>query len=292
MDVNVNGVRMMVRERGEGDGQTLLLVHGFPLDSRMWREQLSGLARYTRVIAPDLRGHGLSDASQRPSSMDQHADDLAALLDRLDVKKAIVAGLSMGGYVTLALWRRHPERVAGIALVDTRAEPDTPAGKANRDVTAAWVREAGAGLLADEMMPKLLAPQSLADERITTQLREMIQSQPVEGLIGALGAMRDRIDSAATLATITVPTLVIVGDADAITPPADAAAMAARIPRRAVGRDPPCGTLEPVGEPSRGESGLGGIDGESRGHLTGSGKPVRPLITLSRTEGEAHGQCL
>ena len=103
--------------------------------------------------------------------MEQHADDLAALLDHLGVKKAIVAGLSMGGYVTLAFWRRHPERVAGLALVDTRAEPDTPTGKASRDVTAGRVREAGPRVLVDEMMPKLLAPQNLADERITAPLR-------------------------------------------------------------------------------------------------------------------------
>lgn len=230
MYVTINGIRMKVRERGAAGAQTLLLVHGFPLDSRMWREQLSGLAGRARVIAPDLRGHGLSDAPQGPYSMEQHSDDLAALLDHLGVERAIVAGLSMGGYVTLAFWRRHPERVAGLALVDTRAEPDTPAGKANRDVTAGRVQETGPRMLVDDMMPKLLAPQNLADERIAAPLREMILGQPIAGLTGALQALRDRADSTPTLPTITVPTAVIVGEADAITPPADAAAMAAQIP--------------------------------------------------------------
>ena len=249
LEVNVNGVRVMVRERGEVEGHTLLLVHGFPLDSRMWREQLIALANHARVVAPDLRGHGLSDAPQGPYSMDQHADDLAALLDHLGVKRAIVAGLSMGGYVAFAFWRRHPERVAGIALVDTRAEPDTPAGKANRDAIAARVREAGPRVLAEEMLPKLLAPQSLADEKIPVQLREMILSQPVDGLIGALGALRDRFDSTPTLPTITVPTLVIVGEADAITPPADAASMAAQIPGAQLVVIPQAGHLSPMENP-------------------------------------------
>ncbi len=249
MDVTVNGVRMMVRERGEAGGQTLLLVHGFPLDSRMWCEQLSGLAGRVRVIAPDLRGHGLSEAPHEPYSMEQHADDLAALLDHLDVKKAIVAGLSMGGYVTFAFWRRHPERVAGLALVDTRAEPDTPGGKASRDVAAGRVRETGPHVLVDEMMPRLLAPQNLADEKITAPLREMILSQPIAGLTGALRALRDRIDSTPTLATIAVPTAVIVGEADAITPPADAAGMAAQIPRAQLFVIPQAGHLSPMENP-------------------------------------------
>lgn len=249
MYVTVNGIRMMVRKRGATGGQTLLLVHGFPLDSRMWREQLSGLAGRARVIAPDLRGHGLSDAPQEPYSMEQHADNLAALLDHLDVEKAIVAGLSMGGYVTFAFWRRHPERVAGLALVDTRAEPDTPAGKASRDVTAARVREAGPRMLVDEMMPKLIAPQNLAGERITAPLREMILGQPVAGLTGALRALRDRVDSTPTLPTITVPTAVIVGEADTITPPADAAVMAAQIPGAQLVVIPRAGHLSPMENP-------------------------------------------
>lgn len=249
MYVTVNGMRMMVRERGGAGGQTLLLVHGFPLDSRMWCEQLSGLAGRARILAPDLRGHGLSDAPQGPYSMEQHADDLAALLDHLGVKKAMVAGLSMGGYVTFALWRRHPRRVAGLALVDTRAEPDTPAGKASRDVTAARVRETGPRVLADEMMPKLLAPQNLADERITAPLREMILGQPITGLTGALHALRDRADSTPTLSTITVPTAVIVGAADAITPPADATAMAAQIRGAQLVVIPGAGHLSPLENP-------------------------------------------
>jgi len=259
MNITLNGVRLMVREQGEAGGQTLLLIHGFPLDSRMWREQLTGLAGRARVIAPDLRGHGLSDAPEEPYSMEQHADDLAALLDRLGVKKAIVAGLSMGGYVTLAFWRRHPERVAGLALVDTRAEPDTPAGKANRDVTAGRVRDAGPRVLVDELMPKLLAPPNLADERITAPLREMILSQPIAGVTAALRALRDRADSTPTLSTITVPTVVIVGEADAITPPADAAGMAAQIPGAQLVVIPRAGHLSPMENPHAVNEALKGL---------------------------------
>lgn len=249
MDVSVNGVRMTVRERSEVDRPALLLVHGFPLDNRMWDAQLEGLAGQARIIAPDLRGHGLSDAPPGPYSMDQHADDLAALLDQLGASKAIVAGLSMGGYVVLAFWRRHPERVAGIVLLDTRAEADTPASKAGRDVTASRVREAGVGVLADEMMPKLLAPQNLADEQITAPLREMILRQPVEGVVGALGALRDRADGTSTLPTITVPTLVIVGEEDAITPLADAERMAVQIRGAQLVIIPQAGHMSPMENP-------------------------------------------
>ena len=230
MELVVNDIRMAYQAKGDAEPKALLLVHGFPLDSGMWEAQLAGLADQAFVIAPDLRGHGKSDALTGPYSMDQHADDLAALLDQLLVQKAVIAGLSMGGYVALAFWRRYPQRVAGLALVDTRANADTQDARAGRTATAERVRERGVSVLAEEMMPRLLSPENLGNEQIAGRLREIILRQPAEGMIGALTAMRDREDSTATLPAINVPTVVIVGEHDVITPPEVAVALAKEIP--------------------------------------------------------------
>ena len=203
----------------------------------------------TRVISPDLRGHGRSQVVPGPFTMEQHADDLAALLDHLKVRQTVVAGLSMGGYVAFAFWRRYPERVRGLILADTRAEPDGAAAQAGRDAAMVTVQQTGAAAYADEMLPRLLAPASLADVKIVGAARKMMAEQPVEGIVGALGGLRDRADSRPTLPTITVPTLVIAGEADAITPPADAQAMAAAIPGARFVVIPKAGHLSPLENP-------------------------------------------
>ena len=129
MFAQVNGLRLAYGDRGREHETTLLLVHGFPLDRRLWAAQVGAFADMTRVITPDLRGHGKSEIVPGPFTMEQHADDLAALLDHLKIRRAVVAGLSMGGYVAFAFWRRHPERVQGLILADTRAEPDSAAAQ-------------------------------------------------------------------------------------------------------------------------------------------------------------------
>ena len=249
MFAQVNGLRLAYGDRGREHERVLLLVHGFPLDRRLWAAQAGALATMTRVITPDLRGHGKSEIVPGPFTMDQHADDLAALLDHLKIRRAVVAGLSMGGYVAFAFWRRHPERVQGLILADTRAEPDSAAAQAGRDAAMVRVQQTGAAAYADEMLPRLLAPASQADVKIVGAARKMMAEQPVEGIVGALGGLRDRADSRATLPTITVPTLVIAGDADVITPPADAQAMAAAIPGARLAVIPRAGHLSPLENP-------------------------------------------
>ena len=160
-------IRMAYGDRGRGrEKRALLLVHGFPLDRRLWAAQVGAFVNMTRVITPDLRGHGKSEIVPGPFTMEQHADDLAALLDHLKVQRVVVAGLSMGGYVTFAFWRRYPERVQGMILADTRAEPDSVAARAGRDAAMIKVQQTGAAAYADEMLPRLLAPASLADVTI------------------------------------------------------------------------------------------------------------------------------
>ncbi len=166
MEAVINGVRLAYQANGDAAQPPLVLVHGFPLDSGMWEAQLAGLADRAYVVAPDLRGHGRSEAPAGPYSMEQHADDLAGLLDFLGIRRAVIAGLSMGGYVTLAFWRRHRERVAGLALLDSRAGADTPDGRAGRTATIERVRQRGVEVLAEEMMPRLLSHENLADEQL------------------------------------------------------------------------------------------------------------------------------
>ena len=230
MEAMVNGARLAYRVAGRPDRPALMLAHGFPLDNGMWEGQLSGLADRCFVIAPDLRGHGQSDVPTGSYSMEQHADDLAGLMDALRIEKAIVAGLSMGGYVALAFWKRHGARASGLALIDTRANADTTEAKSTRNATIDRVRQHGVAILADEMMPRLLAPEHLGDTQVAKSLRDIIVRQPVEGMAVALAAMRDRPDATGVLPTITAPALVMVGEADAVTPLAVAEAMQAAIP--------------------------------------------------------------
>lgn len=249
MEAVVNGSRMAFDDVGPRNGPCLVLVHGFPLDRRMWQAQLEGLSRLARVVAPDLRGHGESELGEVPVTMDSHADDLAALMDYLDIKQAVIAGLSMGGYVTFAMWRRHPERVAGMVLIDTRAEADTPAGRENREKGIAVVRAEGSRAIAEDMMPKLLAPSSRGQEWLSRTLWEMMTRQPVEGVVGALQALRDRPDNALLLPHITAPVLVIVGELDVITPPEFSQAMAGGIPGARLVTIPGAGHMSPMEDP-------------------------------------------
>lgn len=249
MYTNVNGVRLAYSDRGRRHKTALLLIHGFPLDHRLWEAQLRGLSGLVRVIAPDLRGCGSSEMPAGPYSVEQHSDDLAALLDHLGVGRAVVAGLSMGGYVAFAFWRRHPERVQALVLLDTRAEPDSPQAQAARDAAAARAQQIGVVAFAKEMLPRLLAPDSLARPRIVERALSIMAAQPLEGIVRALGALRDRPDSRPTLPTITVPTLVLTGEADVLTPPTDAAAMVAAIPGARQFIVPRAGHLSPLENP-------------------------------------------
>jgi 3-oxoadipate enol-lactonase len=249
MEVDLSGTRLACYDRGRRHSPALLLIHGFPLDRRMWKAQIDGLSRRVRVVAPDLRGQGTSADTSGTHGMELYADDLAALLDSLEIRQAIVVGLSMGGYVAFAFWRRHPERVQGLALLDTRADPDSPQAQANRDLAIARLEQIGAGAYADEMLPRLLAPANFSNARIAGRARQIMASQPVRGTIAALRALRDRPDSRPTLATIKAPVLVIAGEDDALTPPAVAREMAAGIPNARVGIVPHAGHLSPLENP-------------------------------------------
>ena len=249
MEITVNGVSMAYRTAGRPGQPVLVLIHGFPLDSAMWDAQLEALAQHCFVVAPDLRGHGKSEAPPGPYSIDRHADDVAALMDALGVREAVIGGLSMGGYVALAFWRRHRGKVGGLALIDTRANADTPEGRAARDATIARVRERGVGILAEEMAPRLLASENQGETEVARTLRAMIERQPVEGMAAALLAMRDRPDASLSLTTVNVPAVVIVGEEDAITPVVVAQELARRLPDARLSIVPRAGHMAPMEAP-------------------------------------------
>ncbi|HEY6948387.1 MAG TPA: alpha/beta fold hydrolase [Gemmatimonadales bacterium] len=224
--LTVNGVNLAVDARG--DGPAILFIHGYPLDHTIWSPQLEALDGWRR-IAPDLRGMGQSDAPDLGYSMATYASDLAALLDTLGVERVVLCGLSMGGYVAFEFLRRWRARVSGLVLIATRAGPDTAEGKHARDAAAAQAREGGAGLIADAMLPKMLAPG--APEALVAQVRALMAATPVPGIVGALGAMRDRLDSTPLLPTLAgLPALVIAGGSDQLMPGSEMSAMAAAIP--------------------------------------------------------------
>jgi 3-oxoadipate enol-lactonase len=247
--ITVNGVSLALETRGEGPA--VLFVHGYPLDRTIWRAQLDGLDGYRR-IAPDLRGMGESDAPDLGYGMAIYADDLAALLDAMGVDEVVLCGLSMGGYVLFEFLRRWRQRVRALILMDTRAEADGVEARRARDAAAATARESGAAAIADAMLPKMLAAD--AAERapeVVDRIRRMMAATPVAGIIGALSAMRDRHDSTGLLPTLAgLPTLVIVGEEDAMTPPEGARRMAAAIPGARLVAIAGAGHLPPVERPS------------------------------------------
>lgn len=218
--VAVRDTRLAVHTRGAG--LPLLLLHAFPLDHAMWERQ-APLAESLRLVVPDQRGFGASRAGL-PQSMEQLADDAVALLDALHVATpAVVCGVSMGGYVAQHVAVRHPGRVAALVLVDTKLEADTPEVREGRADLAAKVGRLGPSILADAMLPRLLAPAptSLADDRagIEALLRRTIAAQPVGTIQAALAALGGRPDMTEALRGLRVPTLLVVGAEDAITPP-------------------------------------------------------------------------
>jgi 3-oxoadipate enol-lactonase len=211
-----------------GSGTPLLLLHAFPLSRMLWRAQIADFAATQRVIAPDLRGFGLTPPATPAHGLDDYAADLLALLDRLQLPRVTVAGLSMGGYIAFALLRRAPQRITRLVLADTRAAADSEAVRAARAINAELALTQGSAALADKLLPGLVAPQT--PPALRAELRAVAAANPPQGLADALHAMAARRDNSDLLPTIAVPTTVIVGEHDGLTPPAEAQRMADAIP--------------------------------------------------------------
>ncbi|CAN5577400.1 alpha/beta fold hydrolase [soil metagenome] len=233
-----------------GVGPPILFIHAFPLDSGMWKEQMDGLAAKHRVIAPDLPGFGGSSVIAN-WTVDSAADLLTEFLDTLGVTEQVtVAGLSMGGYIAMALARRHAARLGKLILADTKAEPDDDTAKTGRATMIQLAGEKGSEAVIRAMLPKMLSANTAAMQpRICEAVRAMAERQRVAGVVAALQALRDRPDARPGLKAIAMPTLVIVGEHDAITPLANAKTTADAAPGATLAVLPGAGHLSNLESP-------------------------------------------
>lgn len=211
-----------------GSGPPILWIHGYPLSGRIFTHQasISGF----RHIVPDLPGFGSSPADAARATMDDFADGIIRLADHLALPKFIVAGLSMGGYIAFAVIRKAAERIAAIILLDTRETPDSDQIRADRLSMIAKVEASGTSAVFEPMLPKLLAAQTLRSNSVlVAETRRILESASPAGITSALSAMAFRPDSTSTARSIKVPTLIIVGAEDSLTPPSDSERMHALI---------------------------------------------------------------
>jgi 3-oxoadipate enol-lactonase len=228
-----DGLAVNYLDEGAGD-QAVVFVHGFPFTASMWEPQIPvAVEAGRRAVAPDLPGFGRSavPADRSAYTIDRYADLVAALTGELGLGRVVLVGLSMGGYIALAVARRHPEVLAGLVLADTRADPDTPAGRQARSDQQALVEERGdVTPLVDGLLTRVLAEAGPRHAEVGAMLGDMMRSTAPAGWIGALEAMKQRRDQTDLLPAIAVPTLVVVGKSDAIAPVDVAEAMANAIP--------------------------------------------------------------
>jgi pimeloyl-ACP methyl ester carboxylesterase len=214
-----------------GTGPPVVLLHAFPAHHQLWLPAAQALTARYRVILPDLRGHGESAIGEGPATMEKHALDLARVLDDAGVGRALFAGVSIGGYVLFEFWRRFQGRVAGLAIVNSRAQADTPEGRANRLKAAADVMEHGPEAFLEAQVPKLLGRTTIETRPdLVDGARQMMKSMSAQAIAGVQQGMAERLDSIPTLKTINVPTLILIGEEDRLATTADGELMRQHIP--------------------------------------------------------------
>lgn len=222
---------MAYRDYGEGTKDPVVLLHAFPLNGRMWDPQATLLAGDRRVVVPDYPGFGRSPRTPAQPDVRYYAEGVRGLLDRLGLERVVLGGISMGGYVAFAGLRLFPERISGLILANTRPDPDSEEMRENRKNMARRVADEGVEVLAELQMPRLLAKDTLENNKEVVELvKTMILESSPDGVVAALGALRERPDSTPLLPEIKVPTLVIGGEEDAISSPEVMAGMAEKIP--------------------------------------------------------------
>ncbi|MBI3808050.1 MAG: alpha/beta fold hydrolase [Nitrospirae bacterium] len=250
MKAQINGITLAYSD--QGTGLPIVFLHAFPLNRTMLAQQEEALSLRFRIITIDLRGHGESDAPLWRYTLEQSADDVNALLDHLLIQQAIFTGLSMGGYILFAFYRKYAHRVKGLILADTRAQADTLEGKDGRFQMAQTSYKKGPSAIVDIMLSKLLSPATIQMRpTLVQQVRAMIEHSQISGIAGDLMAMAERPDSTPLLKQITCPTQIIVGELDQATPPPDARLMADQIPNARLAIIPQAAHLANLEQPER-----------------------------------------
>lgn len=218
-------------DQGPREAIPLVLIHAFPLNHTLWNPQVQALSAKHRVISYDIRGHGESDVGDGQYTIELFVDDLIDLLDRLKIEKTILCGLSMGGYIALRALERHPERFSALVLCDTRSEADSNEAKIKRSAGLRLLKEKGVPFFAEEFVKQAFAPGTFkTNPGVVQTVKEMILKNPPLGIGGALLALASRTDTTESLKQIKIPTLVLVGEKDQITPPPVVLAMKEKIP--------------------------------------------------------------
>lgn len=246
------GTRVDLEWREAGRGEPIILLHAFPLNSAMWGPLLTMLPPGWRGIAPDLRGFGASpDGGESVSTMERMADDVAGLMDRLGLSRAVVCGVSMGGYIAFEMWRLHRDRVRALVLADTRAGPDSPEAAGARERLAQHVEKVGNDVVVETLLPKLISPSTRYQQKgVVESIRAMMKEPAPVAIARTLRGMAVRRDSEPLLRTITVPTLVVVGAEDAITGRGQAEYLARSIPGASLDTIDDTGHLPPLERPA------------------------------------------
>jgi len=249
--VLVDGRRLVCHETGDPTGPALVLLHAFPLTSAMWRPQMDKPPAGWRVLAPDFAGLGESDdRADDTLALDDYARDVLAIADHLHVTRTVVCGVSLGGYVALALARLAPDRLRGLVLADTKAPADTPEAREGRGRMLEVLRERGVEGVADEMISKLLGTTTMAGRpELVAAVRAMIETNRPDGVRHAILRLRDRPDATPQLGRVQAPTLVVVGREDTVTPRADAETLQRGIPGAVLYEIPAAGHLASLEQP-------------------------------------------
>jgi pimeloyl-ACP methyl ester carboxylesterase len=247
----VNNLSLAYEERGEG--RPLLFIHGYPFNKRLWQPQLDGLQDAARLLAPDLRGHGESQAVSGPYWMDTLAGDLQAFLDAVHATRpTVICGLSMGGYVAMAFYRQYGPHAAGLILAATRAGADSASGREQRDEAAHLAQEEGVPAIVESMLPKLLSPKTYdRSPDLVEYVRQMMLGTSLDGILGDLMGMKERPASWTTLEVIDLPVLILQGADDQIISYDEAQAMHEALANSQLEVIPDAGHLLNLEQPER-----------------------------------------
>ena len=236
---------------GNSENPAIVLIHPFPFDSRLWFDVASDLADSYFVITPDLRGCGLTPLGAEPPNLDLLAEDIYELVTQAGLAGAIIGGISLGGYVAMALARKHPEIINGLILVDTKASADSQAAKENRLRVSVQMRESGkVELFADQMITNVVGDYTHANRpEVVLEVRDWMREANAESIAWLQEAMANRVESFETLASLEIPTLLIRGSQDSISTAEDFSQMEKKLRQVTYVQIPNSGHLPPIEDP-------------------------------------------